>query len=120
MQDELRLRDVPTTNAPSEQIAEFAHTFDGYAHFGEDRGERFNAARERYFASGELPHDLDDLRGCLFLEFRSDRFTWGDDVMLSDPDEHDVPHIINNPNLENSPTQQYRRAIIARIRELVA
>ena len=93
-QGALRLSDVPTIDAPWEQIAEFAGTFDGYAHFGEDWGERLSAVRERYLAIGDLPSDLDDLRGCLFLEFRSDRFAWGDDVMLSEPDEHGVRHIM--------------------------
>lgn len=119
-QGALRLSDVPMIDAPWEQIAEFAGTFDGYAHFGENRGERLSAVRERYLATGDLPSDLDDLRGCLFLEFRSDRFTWGDDVMLSEPDEHGVRHIIGNPNFDDSPTQKYRRRIVARIRGLLA
>jgi hypothetical protein len=119
-QEALKLQDVPTTSAPWEQIAEFAHAFDGYAHFGNDWGEHVSAVRERYFASGDLPHGLDDLRACLFCEFRMDRFTWGDDVMLSEPDAEGVRHIVDNPDFESSPTQQYRRAIIACIRELLA
>ncbi len=119
-QDALKLQDVPTTSAPWEQIAEFARAFDGYAHFGEDWGERVGVVRERYFAGGGLPHHLDDLRGCLFCEFRMDRFMWGDDVMLSEPDAEGVRHFVDNPDFESSPTQQYRRAIIARIRELLA
>ena len=119
-QHALRISDIPTVDAPWEQIAEFAHTFDGYAHFGSDWGEHLSAVRERYFATGDLPSDLDDLRGCLFLEFRRDRFTWGDDVMLSEPDEHAVRHIVENPSFDRSSTQEYRRAIVARIRELLA
>jgi hypothetical protein len=67
-----------------------------------------------------LPHDVDDLRACLFLEFRADRFTWGDDVMLSEPDADGVRHIVGNPDFASSPTQRYRRAVLDRLRELLA
>lgn len=120
VQGALRLDDLPAIDAPWEQIAEFAHTLNGYAHFGEQWGERFNAIRERYFETGALSGDLDDLRACLFCEFRADRFTWGDDVALSEPDPEGVRHVVANPDFESSPTQKYRRAIIARIRELLA
>lgn len=115
----LRIQDVPAIDAPWGQIAEFAHTFDGYAHFGEQWSERFNTARERFVETGDLPVDLDDLRACLFCEFRMDRFTWGDDVTLSEPDAEGIRHIGGNPDFEGSPTQQYRRAIIARVRALL-
>jgi hypothetical protein len=49
-----------------------------------------------------------------------DRFTWGDDVTLSEPDAEGVRHIVGNPDFESSPTQQYRRAVISRIRELLS
>lgn len=116
----LTLDDVPSPDADWTQIGEFAQlTFNGYAHFGEEWGERTNAIRERFFASGELPDDIDDLRGALFCEFRMDRFTWGDDVTLSGPDESGVRYIVENPDFETSPTQRYRRAVVARIRELL-
>jgi hypothetical protein len=115
----LELRDVPATSAPWEQLAEFAEGFDGYSHFGENWEERVNAVRERYLAGGDLPDDLADLRGCLFCEFRMDRFVWGDDVVLSAPDADGVSHIVENPDFEGSATQKYRRAIVARIREIL-
>ena len=60
-------------------------------------------------------------RACLFCEFRMDRFTWGDDVALSEPDADGVRHFVGNPDFESSPpTQQYRRAVIARIRGLLS
>lgn len=117
--DGLTLGDVPRVDGPWQEINEFAHTFDGYAHFGEAWGERFNAVRQDYVANGQLPAAIDDLRACLFLEFRGDRFTWGDDVAISEPDAEGVRHIVGNPDFETSPTQQYRRAVIARIRELL-
>jgi len=119
-QGALRLDDVPPPDAPWEQIAEFAHTFNGYAHLGEAWGEKFNAVRERYFETEELPDDVDELRACLFCEFRMDRFSWGDDVSLSEADAEGVRHIINNPDFESTPTQRYRRAVLDRLRELLA
>lgn len=115
----LDLRDVPGEDATWEEIAQFSETFDGYKHFGEAWGERVGAVRERYGSSRELPAALDDLRGCLFCEFRIDRFTWGEDVVLSEPNEQGVREILANPNFESSETQRYRRAIVARIRELL-
>lgn len=118
-QGALRLEDVPPTDASWERIAEFAHSFSGYAHLGGDWAERCNAARTQYQERRELPSDVDDLRAYLFCEFRMDRFTWGDDVMLSDPDASGVRYVVPNPDFESSPTQEYRRAIVARIRELL-
>jgi len=46
----------------------FAHTIDGYMHFGDAWGERLAAAH-----GGELPEDVDDLHALLFLQFRADR-----------------------------------------------
>lgn len=115
----MQVDDVPPPDAPWERIADFARTFDGYAHFGEAWGERFNAVHESYFETEELPDDVDDLRACLFLEFRADRFTWGDDVMLSEPDSEGVRHIVDDPHFTSSPTQRYRRAILARLRQLL-
>lgn len=115
----LRPEDIPSDEAEWQQIVEFAHTFDGYAHFGESWGERFNAVRQQYQATGALPDDIDDLRACLFLEFRSDRFTWGDDVVLSEPDAEGVRTFLPNPDFESTPTYSYRRAIISRLRQLV-
>ena len=37
----------------------------------------------------------------------------------SEPDEEGLREIINNPDFETSPTQRYRRAIVARIRDLL-
>jgi hypothetical protein len=51
-----------------EEIAAFSATFDGYTHFGEPLGARFNEVRDRFAAIGDLPDDVDDLRACLFLE----------------------------------------------------
>lgn len=115
----LRIEDVPSPDAPWERISEFAHSFSGYAHFGKHWGARISAVRDRYVETGELPDAIDDLRACLFLEFRADRFTWGDDVTLSDPVSEGVRHVVPNPDFESSPTQRYRRAVIAKIRDVL-
>ena len=65
----------------STQVAEFAHTFDGYRHFGESYEERMVAVRRRWESSGTLPAELDDLRACLFLDHRRERFVELDDVL---------------------------------------
>jgi len=56
----------------SAQLAEFAHTFDGYRHFGglEPAIERMEDARRRWEADSTLPDRIDDIRACLFIEFR--------------------------------------------------
>lgn len=119
MNDHLSLDDVPTANAPWEEIAEFAQSFNGYAHFGNDWLRRMSAMRERFLATGELGDSIADLRAALFCEFRGDRFTWGEDVIFTEPDAHGIRHVRSNPEFETSPTQQYRRAIIAYIRDLL-
>lgn len=111
----LRPDEVPTPDADWNEIAAFASTFHGYHHLGQRRWVCEDIHR-RFVETGELPEDVDDLRACLFLAFRADRFTWGDEVAFA-PDSEGVIHIGNNPDFDKSPTQRYRRAIISRIRE---
>jgi ADP-ribosyl-[dinitrogen reductase] hydrolase len=115
----LRVDDVPSPGADWEEITAFSATFDGYAHFGDRWGQRFNEVRARFEATGDLPDDVDDLRACLFLEFRRDRFTWGEDVTLSEHDGDGVRHVVANPDFENTFTNGYRRALVSRLRELL-
>lgn len=56
------------TTPTSKRYAAFAHTFNGYEHFGESWGERLNEARSNWEETGELPAEIDDLRACLFLK----------------------------------------------------
>jgi ADP-ribosyl-[dinitrogen reductase] hydrolase len=69
--------------------------------------------------TGELPDDLDLLRGTLFLGFRADRFGWGDDVEMSAPDDDGVTHVVNARDFDSSPTARFRRALVAKIAEVV-
>lgn len=129
--DDLRLSDVPAPWDDYDAVARFAHTFDGYAMLGaapdgEDddevvarTGQQANPVEAEWHGTGALPDDLDLLRGTLFFGFRADRFTWGDDTTLSAPDENGVMHVVAATDVESSPTARFRRALVARIAEMV-
>jgi ADP-ribosyl-[dinitrogen reductase] hydrolase len=130
---ELRATDVPAPWDDYDSVRRFAHTFDGYAAYAgraepDATGEPdvvgalaavAKPVEERWHATGELPDDLDVLRGTLFFGFRADRFTWGDDVEMSAPDDDGVTHVVNARRPEDGPTPRFRRALVARIAELV-
>ncbi|MGE4428712.1 MAG: hypothetical protein AB7G37_19835, partial [Solirubrobacteraceae bacterium] len=131
--DELRITDVPAPWDDYDDVRQFAHTFDGYGAFEhlaepDEHGERdtvgalAGVARdvgERYRDTGELPDDLDVLRGTLFFGFRSDRFTDGEDTALSAPDDNGVHHVVNAPGPYDGPEARFRRALVGRIVEVV-
>ena len=130
--DELRIADVPAPWDDYEAVGRFAHTFDGYAVLGappdgeEDddeqvarTGEKANPVEAEWHRTGALPDDLDLLRGTLFFGFRADRFAWGDDTTLSAPDDDGVMHVVAATDFESSPTARFRRALVARIAEVV-
>jgi hypothetical protein len=74
--EELRPEHVPGPDAPWQEIAEFALTFDGYeAMKGLSRLSRYaQRASERWGEDGWLPRDLLHLRSCLFMEQRAVRW----------------------------------------------
>ena len=90
---------IPRPDAPwMPDIAQFALTFDGYKALGDPAGDMANATRRGWNENGVLPHDLIDLRSCLFFEQRRYRhFGWN-------PDED---------------AMRYIRALIEAIRERV-
>lgn len=116
----LTAADIPAEGCDYGAIERFAHTFNGYAYFDGDDDPRRMEIGAQWMQDGTLPADLDLLRAVLFKEFRIDRFTWGDDVILSEPDEEGVRHVLNNPDFEETVTARYRRALVRKIRELVA
>lgn len=59
-----------------EEIDQFALTYNGYQHFGDDWGARLRRIRDTYDRNSALPQDLGDLRACLFLEQRREHFVW--------------------------------------------
>ena len=64
---------IPSSRAEWNLIANFALTYDGYAHKGGTTtacANIANPARARYEKDGSLPATLDDLRVCLFFEQR--------------------------------------------------
>ena len=104
----------PSPDADWTEISRYAHLMDGYEHFGGRWGERFQVERERFERTGQLPDEVHDLRALLLLEFRSDRFSYGDDVTLveTEPGVHEVRP---NPDYESTTSARYRRAIVARL-----
>lgn len=68
----LKLDSLPQSRADWPEINKFAHTFNGYEHWGsfEKCGEIANQILEEYKASGELSANLTELRTCLFFEAR--------------------------------------------------
>lgn len=54
----------------------FANRFDGYQHFrgSEAAMAENNAIRAQWSQTGVLPASIDDLRACLFVEARRERF----------------------------------------------
>ncbi|MDO9410061.1 ADP-ribosylglycohydrolase family protein, partial [Patulibacter sp.] len=133
--DALRITDVPAPWDPYDAVARFASTLNGYEVLGApDAGEPDDPENDRtvsrtakkahpveaaWTKTGELPDDLDLLRGTLFFGFRADRFGWGDDVAMSAPDDDGVTHVVNARNFESSPTARFRRALVAKIAEVV-
>ena len=114
--DQLTVADLPDPEDRS-KLAEFAHTFDGYRHFADRYEERMSAVRQRWETDGTLPDDLDDLRACLFLEHRRERFVELDDVFsIWDPDGtlvHEADPERITP--ERAAQDRYRSAVVARI-----
>lgn len=110
--------DIPEEGCEYDDIAKFAMTFGGYGYFdGMDDPVRAAVGRQ-WMADGTLPDDIDLLRAILFVDFRIDRFTYGDEVTLSEPDAEGVRHVLNNPDFEETLTARYRRALVGRVREL--
>lgn len=56
---------MPDPDGNWDEICRYAHTFNGYTHFGERWAERAAEIRDRFGATGELTDDPDDLRAAL-------------------------------------------------------
>jgi len=61
--------------------------FNGYEVFGEELAFIAKAVTEHWYETGELPNELDQIKGTLFYVWRSSRFIDGF------PDETDVPFL---------------------------
>ena len=119
--DRLTVADLPDPN-DSTAVVESAHTFDGYRHFGERYEERLSAARGRWEADEVLPVDLDDLRACLFLEHRRERFVELDDVFSVWDREGNLIHEADPQRVTPARAEQerFKRALVEEIGELLA
>ena len=64
--------DLPAPNADWGTISTFALTFDGYGHWHPESkcAEIANATVGEFWATGQLPTTLSELRTCLFFEQR--------------------------------------------------
>ena len=86
---DLKLYLLPKEGADWLKISGFAHSFNGYEHWGsfEKCGDVANSIRDEYKTTGELSTNLTDLRTCLFFEARRWRH-YG-----YDPDEEAMRYI---------------------------
>lgn len=62
-------------------------SFNGYEVFGEELSSIAKAVTEHWYERGELPSELDQIKGTLFYAWRSSRFIDGF------PDETDIPFL---------------------------
>lgn len=67
---------------------------------------------------GALPDDVDDLRACLFLEHRRERFV-SHSVGLSEPDENGTRTFLNDETESSRRQERYVRALTQHIRDIV-
>jgi hypothetical protein len=73
---ELTTHDVPASARDLDAVTRFALSFDGYAFWGEQCGDRAERALANYTATQALPDSLSALRACLFYE--QGRLRWTD------------------------------------------
>jgi hypothetical protein len=100
--DSVRLEDVPGPGATWARITWFAAHYNGYAHYGNRAlGELANEAVAYWREHGVIQPSLslDDLRACLFFEYRR------------------YHHFDHTPSIEATP---YLRGLVEAIRERVA
>jgi len=80
---------IPRPSASWDEIIKFAHTFDGYEHWGsfERCADVANSAAEMFEQGEPIPDDADVIRTCLFFEARRWRHSgW-------EPEDEDRPYI---------------------------
>jgi hypothetical protein len=70
--DQLTEEDIPPPEASWMAIVDFASTWDAYIYWGsfEKCAEIANTWAKRYYEEGKLPETLEELRTCLFFEWR--------------------------------------------------
>lgn len=69
---DLREEDLPSTYADWAHYARFAAAFEPRSK--DDAGELANWAFARWQRTGEVPRRLEELRSCLWFEYRRSRF----------------------------------------------
>jgi hypothetical protein len=70
--DQLTEEDIPPPEASWMAIVDFASTWDAYIYWGSPKkcAEIANTWAKRYYEEGKLPETLEELRTCLFFEWR--------------------------------------------------
>ena len=118
--DILRAEDVP---GYGQGLNAFAERFDGYRHFGgtDVASARTNSIRARWVESGALPASVDDLRACLWVAVRREKFVEFDDVFqVIGPDGA----VVHEPDpsrvtLGRRGQEHFKRALATRIIDLL-
>ncbi len=110
--------ELPPPGADHSTLAHFAMGFDGYAHFGDVWGPRYQEIRGTFQRTGELPDDVDDLRGVLFVAVRALRFNGEDTILVETSPGHF--EVRNDPDFADGPLVAFERAVVERLRGLLA
>ena len=114
--ESLRPEDVPIHG---QGLNAFAHRFDGYRHFGGSDAAvaRTNSIRAQWADDGALPASVDDLRACLWVEARRERFVEFDDVVPVKAPDGTVVHEPDpsRETLGRRVQEHFKRALATRI-----
>ena len=112
--------DVPSADAPFEDVISFAQTVDGYAAWGgiDEARARHQRTREVFDRDGTLPATLTNLRAALALAQREHYWAWTGGFI--EPRGDDILEIANPPQAWENSIQGYMRALADRIREQVS
>ena len=116
----VKREDVPSADAPFEDVIGFAQTLDGYAAWGgiDEARPRHQRTREVLDRDGTLPSTLTDLRAALALAQREHYWAWTGGFI--EPRGDDIFEIANPPRAWETGIQEYMRGLVDRIREEVS
>ncbi len=121
--DHIPSNELKAEDVPSGGLAQFAYTFDGYQHLGSTDAalQRANEIQHHWVGTGALPEDVDDLRACLFVEYRRERFVEFDDVLRVTAPDGTVLHEPDPSTVTPARAEQerYKRALADRIADLL-
>jgi hypothetical protein len=116
----VKREDVPSADAPFEEVLGFGQTFDGYAVWGgiDEARARHQRTQDVFDRDGTLPSTLADLRAALALAQRDHYWAWTGGFI--EPRGADALEIANPPQTWENCIQRYMRTLVDRIREEVS